>query len=90
MPSDKRNSIMAKAMGLMFSMFNVTCSREVPYGIPQYVQCILHGLSNVLLCVPYTLADSKRCRFGGNMWFHFVTEIIHIFHSGYFDCRGAF
>ena len=45
MPSDKRNSIMAKATGLIFSLFNVASAREVPFGILQYVQCILHGLT---------------------------------------------
>ena len=37
MPSDKRNSIMAKAMGLIFSLFDVTSARQVPFGILQYV-----------------------------------------------------
>ena len=64
MPSDKRNSTMAKATGLIFSLFNVTSAREVPFSIMQYVQCILHG---VLLCVPFIFADSKKCRFGGSM-----------------------
>ena len=43
MPSDKHNSIMAKATGLIFSRFNITSAQEVPFGIPQYIQCILHG-----------------------------------------------
>ena len=63
MPSDKCNSIMAKAIGLIFSMFNVASAREVPFGIPQYIQCILHGLTSVLLCVPFIFADSEKCRF---------------------------
>jgi len=49
MPSDKRNSITAKATGLTFSLFYVTSAREVPFGTPQYVQCILQGLTSVLL-----------------------------------------
>ena len=49
MPSDKRNSITAKATGLIFSLFDVALARQVPFGIPQYVQRILHGLTNVLL-----------------------------------------
>ena len=59
MPSDKRNSITAKATGLMFSLFDVASAREVPFGILQYVQCILHGLISVLLCVPFIFADSE-------------------------------
>ena len=34
MPSDKRNSITAKAMSLIFSLFNVALDQEVPFGIP--------------------------------------------------------
>ena len=41
MPSDKCNVITAKAMGLIFSLFNIA---SVPFGIPQYVQCILMDL----------------------------------------------
>ena len=36
MASDKRNSIMTKAMGLIFSLFDVTSAQQVPFGIPQY------------------------------------------------------
>ena len=64
MPSDKRNSITAKATGLMFSLFDVALARQVPFGIPQYVQCILNGFTSVLLCVPFIFADSEKCRFG--------------------------
>ena len=64
MPSDKRNSITAKTTGLIFSLFEVTSARQVPFGIPQYVQCILHGLTSVLLCTPFIFADSEKCRFG--------------------------
>ena len=53
MPSDKHNLITAKATGLIFSLFDVALARQVPFDIPQYVQCILHGLTNVLLCVPH-------------------------------------
>ena len=62
-PSGKRNSIMAKAMGLIFSLFNVALSQDVPFGTPQYVQCTHHGLTFVLLCVPFLFADSPRCQF---------------------------
>ena len=67
MPSDKRNSITARATGLTFSLFNVTSAREVPFGISQYIQYILHGLTTVLLCVvPFIFADREKCRFGGS------------------------
>ena len=63
MPSGKRNLITAKAMGLNFSLFDVALSRDVPFGILQYIQCTHHGLTFVLLCVPSLFADSPRCRF---------------------------
>ena len=61
MPPDNHNSIMAKATGLNFSLFDITLAREVPFGILQYVQCILPGLTSVLLCVPFIFADSEKC-----------------------------
>ena len=91
MPSDKRNLITAKATDLIFSLFDVASAREVPFGIPQYIQCILHGLTSVLLCVSFIFAGSEKCRFGGSTWWlPFITEIVCIFHSGYFAYRGAF
>ena len=40
MPSDKRNSITAKAIGLISSLFNVASSRDVPYsGKKRYFSC---------------------------------------------------
>ena len=62
MPQDKHNSIMAKATGLIFSLFDVASAQEVSFGIPQYLQFILYGLTSVLLCVPFIFADSEKCR----------------------------
>jgi len=56
MLSNKRNSITAKAMGLIFSLFDVASARDVPFGTLQYVQCILQGFTSVLLCVPFIFA----------------------------------
>ena len=67
MPSDKCNSIMAKATDLIFSLFDVASAREMPFGILQYVQCILHGLTSVLFCIPFIFADGEKCLFGGSM-----------------------
>jgi len=61
MSSDQRNSITAKATGLILSLFDVASAQEVPFGIPQYIQCILQGITSVLLCVPYIFADSEKC-----------------------------
>jgi len=49
MPSDKRNLITAKAMGLIFLLFDVASSLNVPFGTPQYIQYILHALTRALL-----------------------------------------
>ena len=69
MPSDKCSLITAKAtakaMDLIFSLFDVSLAQEVPFSIPQYIQCILQGPTSVLLCVPFIFADSKKCQFGG-------------------------
>jgi len=92
MPSDKHNSITAKAMGLIFFLFDVALSLDVPFGTPQHVQCILQGLTSVLLCVSFIFAHHEKCQFCGMhvMASIFVTEIVCNFHSGYFDCRGSF
>ena len=84
MPSDKHNSIAAKATGLIFSLFNVTSAQEVLLGLLQYIQCIVHGLTGVL---PFIFADSKKFQFGSSS---FCNRNCLFFHSGYFDCRGAF
>jgi len=60
MPSDRHNLIIAKATGLIFSLFNIASAREAPFGILQYVQCILQGITSVLLCVSFIFADSEK------------------------------
>ena len=56
MPSDKCNLVTAKATGLIFSLFDIASAREVPFSIPQYIQCILHVFISVLLCVKLVVA----------------------------------
>jgi len=67
MPSDKCNMITAnyKAMGLIFLLFDIALSLDVPFGTLKYVQYILYGLTRVLLCVPFVFAHHKRYRFCG-------------------------
>ena len=50
MTSYKHNSITAKATALIFSLFDVASAGQVPFGMPQYVQCKLHGVTCVLQC----------------------------------------
>ena len=61
MLSGKRKSITARAMGLSFSLFSIASSQDVPFGIPQCVQCMHHGLTFALLCVPFIFAENPRC-----------------------------
>ena len=61
MSSDKHSSITAKATDFIFALFDIASAQKVPFGIPQYVQCIFHGLTSVLLCVPFVFADSEKC-----------------------------
>jgi len=86
MPSNQHNSTMAKATGLIFSPFDITLAQEVPFGIPQYTQGILNGLTSVLLCVPHSsLLTAKSVDFVvGTWWLPFTMEIIHIYQFQYF------
>jgi len=45
--------------GLIFSLFNIDSAQEVSFGIPQYVQCIHHELTSVLLCVPFIFVNGE-------------------------------
>jgi len=63
--SDLRYSTMARATGLIFSLFDVVSAREVPFAIPLYMQWILHGLTTTLLCVPFIFVHHEKCRFSG-------------------------
>ena len=73
---------------MILPLFDVASAREVPFGIPQFVQCILYGLTSVLLCVSFIFADIEMV--AAHDGFLCITEIVHIFHSGYLDYRGAF
>ena len=53
MPSDKRNSKTANATGLIFSQFDLTWVRHVPFGVPQEVECMHHGVTFVSLYFPF-------------------------------------
>ena len=48
-------------MGLVFSLPDDTSAQEVPFGTLQYVEYILHGLTNALLCVPSIFVNSAKC-----------------------------
>jgi len=75
-------------MGFIFLVFDVASSLDVPIGTPQCIQCILRGLTSALLCAPFIFAHHKKCLYALDGLF--ITEIVHNFHSGYFDCRCSF
>jgi len=52
MPSDKRNLIMARAIGLIISLISVALSQDVPFCQPQQLQCLNHGSTKGYLCFP--------------------------------------
>jgi len=81
---------MAKATHLIFSLFNVTLGQKVPFGIPQYVQYILHGLTCALSFVfhSYVFADSKNGWFGAGL--HVMEFPFILYQLQYFDYAVAF
>jgi len=44
MPSDQRKT---RQWRLIILLLDVASAREIPFGIPQYLQCIFHGLTSV-------------------------------------------
>jgi len=78
MPSDKCNSITAKPMGLIFLLFDITSSLDVPFEALMFIKCTLYGLTSALLCVPFILLTMKSVDFAVKC------------HSGYFNCRDSF
>ena len=55
MPSDKRNSITTNAMGLIFALFDVAFSRDVPFHQLQQLQRLHHGSAEAHLCSLYAI-----------------------------------
>ena len=91
MPSDKRNSITAKATGLIFSLFDVASSQQVPFGIYHSTynaffmdlpvsSFVSHSSLLTAKSVNFVIARDGFPSHNGNRPF---------FHSGYFDSRGA-
>jgi len=92
MPLDQRNSIMAKDTSLIFSLFDVSSAREVPFW---HTKVHLMHSSGTFHCPP--LCSIHLCWQWKALiwWLHVMAsfawrEIICTFHSGYFYYRGAF
>ena len=71
MLSDKCNPIMAKAMGLIFSLLDIASAQQVPF---YKLQCVhyTHHKNFVLLCVLFIFVDSARCKFAV---VHYMTSL---------------
>ena len=52
MPSEKHNSILAKATGLISSLFNVALSQGMSFCQLQQFRCLHHGSAKGYLCSP--------------------------------------
>jgi len=90
MPSDLRNSTIAKATGLIFLLFNITSAREVPFAILLYTQCVLHGLSMALLCVPFIFVHHEKCRFSGRHVMASIKSSVIFIVATYVDYKSSF
>jgi len=83
MPPDKRNSITAKAMGLISTLFNVISSRDVPFANRcSYNACImvLPKLTFAFFCFWFLSPLPRRWRFA-------VTPLGRL--SNCIDCRSV-
>ena len=71
-----------------FSLFDVASAWEVLFGMLQYIQYILHGLTSVLLCVPFIFAGvNLEVPHHGSLC---VIKIDHIFQSNYIAYKSTF
>ena len=70
--SDKQSSITA---------YDVASAQEVPFGILQCIQCILHAFISLLLCVLFIFTAKGVSLMVHVIWLLCITEIIHIFQS---------
>ena len=50
---------MANTTSLTFALFDIPSSLDVPFGIPQYIKCMHHGLTFVFLCVSFLSVTAK-------------------------------
>ena len=66
MPLDKCNSIMAKATGLISSLFNITLSQDMPFRQLQLPQCLYHGSIKAYLC---SLLSVLHYHVGDDLWY---------------------
>ena len=78
MPSDKRNSMTAKAMGLIYSLSNIALSRDVSFRQPLQFHCSHHGSTKAYLCSWLLSPLPLRWRFMVAPLHGFVEDLIII------------
>jgi len=82
---------MAKATGLIFSLFNVISTQEIPLLHHCTYNAFFIDLPEPSFLSHSTLLTTKSINFVvGTWWLPFITEIVHNFHSCYFDCKSYF
>jgi len=69
MLSDKHNSKTAKAMGLIFVLFYVASTRDVPFRKSQQLQCLHHGSTEAFFCSPLFSIPFLHCCIGDDFWY---------------------
>ena len=47
------------AKGYRLALFSIASAKEIPFAIPQYVQCILYELTGVLLLLSFFYAKTR-------------------------------
>jgi len=60
MPSDKHNLRMAGARNLIYSLINITPSRDVPFHQSQQLECLHHGATFVPLWSPILSSQPRK------------------------------
>jgi len=91
MPSNKRNSTMERAMGLISSPLNVDSSRNVPFHQPEYIQYMFHGLTFVLYVSVLSLitqgVDLQKCGIASH-WLCHVFLLYFPKQPGFITCKS--
>ena len=83
MPSDKHKLITANTTGLIFLLFDVASAREMPFGVPQYVQCIPQALTVPVSSFASLLTVKNVNLVVARDGFLCEMKSVCIFHGGY-------
>ena len=94
MPSDKCNSIMAIATGLISSLSNVVSSRDMSFHQLKQIQCLHHGYTKAYLCSPFPsppLQIKQHTHYLIDNWGMYLNDQTNgIFCNSWSHCGDAF